>query len=205
MPSWPPIRSAGSSCAVQGPRFCLSQAPQSAWAPVLGSSAQSSSNTSRGAVCCLPGLCFQAAGRTERARVQPGVLPRARSGLGCGGAPQPVRCRSQGHPSPPAPPRTREEEGSGWEEKSGRPQPGGCVKGPSHPHSPRPESRREGEGALVPLQVGMETALPPPPLACISALWVLVPQPAPPRWEASVPRRRKNKRGLWKPGLPPVS
>lgn len=50
--------------------------------------------------------------------------------------------------------------GWGREEGSGGLSPG-LRQGPSHPHAPRPGSWREGEGALVPLQVGMETALQP--------------------------------------------
>uniref|UniRef100_A0ABI7W2Q2 TAFA chemokine like family member 1 n=1 Tax=Felis catus TaxID=9685 RepID=A0ABI7W2Q2_FELCA len=54
---------------------------------------------------------------------------------------------------------------------------------------------REGERALVPLQAGIETALPPLPRARVSASWVLNPERGPPHPQASAPRWRKNKRG----------
>lgn len=119
--------------------------------------------------------------------MQPWVLPRARTGLQ-GSA----RAARAGRP-------WEEREGAGAGEGGGA---GGGLNpglrlGPSHPHSPRPGSGREGERALVPLQAGIETALPPLPRARISASWVLNPERGPPHPQASAPRWRKNKRRFW--------
>lgn len=202
MPSWPPpTRSAGSGCARSSVHafayLRLRNRPgHQSWARRRNRPA-----TPPGALCAdSPGSASRLrAGRKERG-CNLGSSRAPAAGWAAGERPSGFAAGAAATP----PPGTAEDSGGGGVGVGGGIRAAstwGLRQGPSHPHSPRPESRREGEGALVPLQVGMETALPPPPRACISALWVLVPQRAPPRWEASVPWRRKNKRGLWKPGF----
>lgn len=80
----------------------------------------------------------------------------------------------------------------------------GATSGPLHPRSPRPGLGREGEGALVPLQVGVGTALPLLCI-CVSALCVLSLERAPP----DSPRLQcrgggKTNVGSGSPTLPPI-